>query len=111
MLDDFFEAFNSAFNVFWPYVSSALLIFLPIYGLLFVIRSFSRLLFDGRPVHINWGIKDLFLKVVNKVLPFEWCYKMGWARPGIDFVECESQDCSTCPFNGKCTSDLREDCV
>lgn len=70
-------------------------------------RLFFNMLFDGRPVHINWGIKDLFLKIVNKVLPFEWCYKMGWARLGIDFVECDSQDCNTCPFNGKCTSDLR----
>lgn len=103
------EIFTNAWDMAWDILTSTpVVVFLALFCAFQSLRIFLRIVFDGRPVYINWGIKDLFLKIVNKVLPFEWCYKMGWARLGIDFVECESQDCSTCPFNGKCTSDLRE---
>lgn len=105
------EVFTNAWDMASEILTSTpVLVFFGLFCLITSLRLFLRIVFDGRPVYINWGIKDLFLKIVNKVLPFEWCYKMGWARLGIDFVECESQDCSTCPFNGKCTSDLRRDC-
>lgn len=103
------EVFTEALDMTRDILTSTpVLVFFALFAAVQSLRIFLRILFGDRPVYINLGIKDLFLKVVNKVLPFEWCYKMGWARPGIDFVECESQDCSTCPFNGKCTSDLRK---
>lgn len=102
------DVFSEAWDLAWDILTSTpMLVILSAFMAGQLFRILFRVLFGDRSVHINWGIKDLFLKIVNKVLPFEWCYKMGWARPGVDFVECDSQDCSTCPFAGRCTSDYR----
>lgn len=37
---------------------------------------------------------------------FELAYKLGWARPGIDFFDC-GQDCDKCPRYAECDNDLR----
>ena len=109
MLDDILASVKEAFLIIWKDYPFLFVIPFMLSTLSLFFSALRRLVFFDGPVSIHWAIKDLFLKIVNKVLPFEWCYKMGWARLGIDFVECESQDCSTCPFNGKCTSAFRED--
>ena len=45
------------------------------------------------------SIKNYLLRLF---VPFEKLYAWGLARPGVDFVECETQSCTDCPFKKKC---------
>lgn len=53
----------------------------------------------------NESIRDQFITLMCK---WEWgfklMYKIGWARPGVDFFEC-GIDCSTCPKRDTCTGE------
>ena len=55
----------------------------------------------------SW-LKNKFIDLAIIVLGFEKVYKLGWARPGVDFFVC-GQDCDECPKLASCVSKLRRE--
>lgn len=47
---------------------------------------------------LPFSLKDKFIDLLKKLFGFEFIKKLGLARPGVDYVECNIQDCDSCPF-------------
>lgn len=72
----------------------------------------------GAGVGCHFGLADLIVfffewlggKIVTLMCRsqrgFELAYKLGWARPGIDYFDC-GQDCDKCPNYAECNNELR----
>lgn len=97
-----------------PWLWDLCVISVGIYGLAFCVRMFMMLLLDGRDPSPGWlwdglcsmgrWLKDKLIDVLAKFVPGETLYKWGLARLGKEYVECDTQDCSTCPFASSCKS-------
>lgn len=59
-------------------------------------------------VELGSWLKGKFTSLLCKTeMGFKFAYKIGWARPGIDFMEC-GQDCDICPRRDDCVHELRK---
>lgn len=94
-----------------PWIRILLTVSVSISMFMVVIRMFLRMLdplYELDPAgafltFCRW-LKDKFIDILAKFVPGETLYKWGLARPGKDFVDCDTQDCSTCPFVINCKS-------
>ena len=103
----FTECWNNVWNnAFFRVCLSTLLVVLPINCILRLLDPFSSSLglFDFLCEMGSW-LKNKFIDLAIIVLGFEKVYKLGWARPGVDFFEC-GQDCADCPKYCSCDSSL-----
>ena len=106
---DFTEIFNAVFEL--P-VFRFFLLLLPFSFFPIVLHSIFRLLgLEPDPIGFfaaSW--KCLSDKVVTWLCStekgFKLAYKLGWARPGVDFFDC-AVHCDTCPKYAACNSDKR----
>ena len=47
---------------------------------------------------LPFSLKDKFIDLLKKLFGLEFIKKLGLARPGVDYVDCNIQDCDSCPF-------------
>lgn len=89
------------------FLVSFVLAFLPLQVLF---RSFSSILYSDFHVDCSglfqW-IYDRIIDLLKKLFGFEFIYKHGLARPGVDYVECDSCFCSECTFRDQCPVERR----
>lgn len=103
-MNDFISAVSSLLLEFLPYIWPLLGFFFVSFSIFNLLRlidpSYSFSLFD-------W-LKNKFIDLLKLFVPFPVLYKLGLARLGIDYVECETQLCSDCPFLSTCNHPKEE---
>ena len=112
-MNEFSAVFTDVWNaVFQSPVVRFMLCLLPIFLLGPVFRMMF-LLVDYEPDPCGFFVQ-LWDWLSDKVITwlcstekgFALAYKLGWARPGVDFFDC-GQDCAKCPKYADCDNELR----
>lgn len=95
---------NPWLRVLFTFCVSVWLFFICIRMIARLIDPYYELDFFDPLVTVCRWLKDKFIDILAKFVPGETLYKWGLARLGKEYVECDTQDCSTCPFVSNCKS-------
>lgn len=113
-MNEFWTLFSEYWNIIWDnsfcQLVIATIVVVSFLNTLFRVLfsfDFSIGLFDFFSEIGKW-IKNKFIDLCIRILGFEKVYKLGWARPGVDFFDC-GQDCDKCPKLASCVSELRQE--
>lgn len=102
MLEMFNELFSFCAEIFsLPLIRVVLALSFSLFPIFCLSRMIGSLLdFDFSDVFFCIGtwIKNKFIDLLKNLFGFDFIYKLGFARPGVDYVECNIQDCDSCPF-------------
>ena len=86
-------------------------IILTLFCLLLIFSTFSmflRLICPSSTFSFFDWFKNKFIDFLKLFVPFPFLYKLGLARLGVDYVDCETQLCSDCPFLSTCNQPKKE---